>query len=310
MRPRDIGVRVAQLGLAALVVWFAWRALAPRWDEVQTARAEITLRWTWILASAALVITSYAILIETWRSTLARWGHALPYPLAMRIWVISNLGKYLPGKIWQITAMGTMARDAGVPAVAAIGSSLITALINLLAGGVVVLIAAAGAGLIPPVVSAVGAAGIVGFLLLPSVLPQLATRIAHWRGRDITMPALRVSDVLRIFIGCTVAWCLYGIAFQWLAWGTLPGASGATRYYIATFTVSYLAGFLALFAPGGVGVREVGLLAMLPQFGLMSHGNAALVAVISRVWLTVLELLPGLVLLLVWPVRRTSSSDV
>jgi uncharacterized membrane protein YbhN (UPF0104 family) len=282
MRPRDIGVRVAQLGLAALVVWFAWRALAPRWDEVQTARAEITLRWTWILASAALVITSYAILIETWRSTLARWGHALPYPLAMRIWVISNLGKYLPGKIWQITAMGTMARDAGVPAVAAIGS----------------------------VVSAVGAAGIVGFLLLPSVLPQLATRIAHWRGRDITMPALRVSDVLRIFIGCTVAWCLYGIAFQWLAWGTLPGASGATRYYIATFTVSYLAGFLALFAPGGVGVREVGLLAMLPQFGLMSHGNAALVAVISRVWLTVLELLPGLVLLLVWPVRRTSSSDV
>jgi hypothetical protein len=49
---------------------------------------------------------------------------------------------------------------------------------------------------------------------------------------------------------------------------------------------------------------------MLPQFGLMSHGNAALVAVISRVWLTVLELLPGLVLLLVWPVRRTSSSDV
>jgi uncharacterized membrane protein YbhN (UPF0104 family) len=306
MRARDLGVRLAQLGLAALVVWFAWRELAHEWGNVRLASSQITLHWPWILGSAALVLTSYAILIETWRSTVARWGYPLPYGLATRIWVISNLGKYIPGKVWQITAMGAMARDSGVPATAAVGSSLITAIINLLAGGLVVLATAANAELIPLPVTLAGGVGIVAFLLLPSALPRIAAWVARRRGGDISWPAISVGDVLRIFVGCTVAWVLYGVAFQWLAWGTIPAAGGATRYYIATFTVSYLAGFLALFAPGGVGVREVGLLAMLPGFGLMSVGNAALLALISRVWLTVLELLPGLLLLLLRPVRRAS----
>jgi glycosyltransferase 2 family protein len=299
MRGRDLAVRALQLLLAAAVLWFAARELAPHWDELRASADAMRLRPARLLGSGLLVLASYAVLIETWRRTVLRWGHQLAAGTAARIWLVSNLGRYLPGKIWQITAMGTMAREAGVPATAAVGSSLLIAVVNVLAGGAVVLATAFDAGLIPPAVALGGAGLCAALALLPPLLPRLAGVLGRWRGREVVWPALRLADLMLVFAGCAAAWALYGIAFEWLALGTQPDASGATRYYIASFTVSYLAGFLALVAPGGVGVREVGLLTVLPALGLTSTAGAALLALTSRLWLTLFELLPGLVLLLV-----------
>ena len=52
------------------------------------------------------------------------------------------------------------------------------------------------------------------------------------------------------------AWLGYGVALWLLARGLLPRRGWRLRLAIAVFTASYLAGFLALFAPGGLGVRE------------------------------------------------------
>jgi uncharacterized membrane protein YbhN (UPF0104 family) len=88
------------------------------------------------------------------------------------------------------------------------------------------------------------------------------------------------------------AWVLYGVAFQRLAVGVLPAAHGSTGLYIAIYTSSYLAGFLALIAPGGVGVREVVMASALKGAGF-GTGEAILLVVASRIWLTILELLPA-----------------
>ena len=47
---------------------------------------------------------------------------------------MSNLGRYVPGKVWQIGAMGVMAERSGVSPVAAVGSSLVIAIVNVIAG--------------------------------------------------------------------------------------------------------------------------------------------------------------------------------
>ena len=73
--------------------------------------------------------------------------------------------------------------------------------------------------------------------------------------------------------------------------------TGNAWSYIAVYTGSYLAGYLALFAPGGVGVREAALVLAMPRFQLATAADAAVIAIASRLWLTALEILPGLVLL-------------
>jgi uncharacterized membrane protein YbhN (UPF0104 family) len=97
--------------------------------------------------------------------------------------------------------------------------------------------------------------------------------------------------------GSAVAWGLYGLAFRWFATGISDRTTGDTSVYIAVYTGSYLLGYLALFAPGGLGVREAALAAAMTRLGLASAPDALLIAFASRLWLTVLEVVPGLVFL-------------
>jgi hypothetical protein len=85
-----------------------------------------------------------------------------------------------------------------------------------------------------------------------------------------------------------VAWVGYGFALWLLAQAVLPESNLAPSLAIAAFAASYVAGLIALFAPGGLVVRE-GLLIALLQ-GSIGLGPATALAVASRVLLTITEL--------------------
>ena len=100
------------------------------------------------------------------------------------------------------------------------------------------------------------------------------------------------------FAGCTAAWLLYGAAFQWFVRAVIGHADGPWSRYLAAYVFSYLVGYLAIFAPGGVGVREVSLSSTLVALHLATGAEAALISVTSRLWLTVLEIVPGIAFVL------------
>jgi hypothetical protein len=102
---------------------------------------------------------------------------------------------------------------------------------------------------------------------------------------SLTPPAGAVAFGL---VANAIAWIGYGAALWLLARGLLPGAGLGLMPAIAVFTASYLAGFLALFAPGGIGVREGVFILMLQ--GPIGIGAATALALASRVLLTVTEL--------------------
>ncbi|NCW45150.1 MAG: hypothetical protein EBV77_06665 [Gemmatimonadaceae bacterium] len=145
---------------------------------------------------------------------------------------------------------------------------------------------------------------IVGVILLPFVLPTILDRYALKRGLPVAEQHLRNRDVWLAALLNTCSWVGYGLAFACFARGVLPLVPNATLY-IAIYAASYLVGFLALFAPGGIGFRELALSALLIAGGAAGQGDAAILGATSRVWLTSLEVLPGLVgLLLMTPAQR------
>ena len=301
---------VAQWLVAAIVIGFAARELARQWQGVAPALEGLRLDWLRVLASGALVIATYLILIEAWRATLRVWSESLPFAVAVRIWFVSNLGKYVPGKVWQIAAMGALAQKSGVSATAAIGSSLLVNLVSVLAGFAVIAVTAAGR--LGAVVGAqlkggdersaqlmvvgIAIAGAVALLLAPVAVPRLAALAGRMTGRQLAIPRVPPTAVWLAAASTVASWVLYGVAFSLFAHGVTPHATGNATSYIAVYTGSYLAGYLALFAPGGVGVREGVLVLAMPRFGLASAADAAVIAITSRLWLTVLEILPGLLL--------------
>lgn len=228
---------------------------------------------------------------------LTCWGARLGFWRAARIWSVSNLGRYLPGKIWQIGIMAAMARDSGISPLAASGSAILGTLVNVLAGLAVAL--ATGRVLLERT-SRGREPGAIGLVLLASVallgLPWLIPRLAPLAARVLRRPVQAMLPVRAIgyaVIGNVTAWLLYGAAFDLFTRGVLGEASGGYPQYLAAYTVSYLAGYLMLFAPAGIGVREGMMVTALTHAGLATAPQAALVALTSRVWLTVLEVVPG-----------------
>ena len=300
---------VAQWLLAAVVIGFAAREIARQWRDVGPALEGLRIDWLRVLASGALVVGTYLILIEAWRTTLRVWSETLPFATAARIWFVSNLGKYIPGKVWQIAAMGAMAQKRGVSAAAAVGSSLLVNLVSVLAGFAVIAVTAAGrVGNVVGVqtsgsarsaelaVIGIAVAGGIALLLAPVAVPRLAAIAGRISGRAIAIPHVPARAIWIAAASTVASWLLYGVAFSLFAHGVTPRATGNASSYIAVYTGSYLAGYLALFAPGGVGVREAVLVLAMPRFGLASAPDAAVIAITSRLWLTILEILPGLLM--------------
>jgi len=303
----------AQLVFIAAVLWFAFVQLARQWDAVRASAGAVHPEWWRVAASAVLVLASYALLVETWRSTLRAWSSSLSFFEAARISVISNLGKYLPGKVWQIAAMGVMAKERGVSPVAATSSSLLVNAASILSGFTIVLLTGArvldlsGAPGRAIAIGLVVLAG-VGLASLPLLVPRLAALASRVTGRTLAVPTVPMRAVVVATVGTAVAWVLYGIAFRWFARGVLGDVGGGLAPWIAVYAVSYLVGYLAVFAPGGIVVREAMLVASLGALGLVATADAVVLAVASRLWLTVLEVLPGLLFLARDALRRRTRN--
>jgi hypothetical protein len=287
----DRRIRVLQWVLGLAIVGFAARSLIRNWDELRAQPLEWNLQPGWIVLSALVVWLMYALLIAAWRRMLSAWGRGLDPWSAARIWTVSSLGKYLPGKVWAVAGMAVMAQRAGIGAGPATGSAVILQVLAVGTGAAVTgltgwsALRAAYPGAATGLAVLLGTAVVaIGLLLWPGFVDR-ALRIAAPAAEPVRPP---VGAVVFGIVANAIAWVGYGLALWLLARGLLPRAELGLLPAIAVFTASYLAGFLALFAPGGIGVREGVFILMLQ--GPVGIGAATALAIASRLLLTLTEL--------------------
>jgi hypothetical protein len=175
--------------------------------------------------------------------------------------------------------------------------------VNVVTGAAVGSLLLVGTGRGAPVVVLACAAGVV--LLHPRVLGALV-RWAHRRLRHTDADVALDARAVVIAVAWTlVMWLAYGVQVVALAapfgltgWEALPVATGA-------FAAAWTAGFVAVVAPAGVGVREAALVAALaPSIGPASAGA---VAVVSRLLMTLGDLVWGLAGLATRPDRAAAG---
>lgn len=288
----DRRIRAIQWLLGLAIVGLAVRSLVRNWDELRAQPLEWRIEPGWLVLSAVVVWLMYGLLIAAWRNMLTGWGKDLDFWSAARIWTVSSLGKYLPGKVWAVAGMAVMAQRAGVGAGPATASAIILQVLAIGTGAAV----AALTGWRALQSAYPGAeAGLIVLLLIPLLAvaillrPDTVRRVVRMAAPDVTLALTPPAGAVAFgIVANTVAWLGYGTALWLLARGLLPGVGLGVLPAIAVFTASYLAGFLALFAPGGIGVREGVFILMLQ--GPIGIGAATALAIASRLLLTVTEL--------------------
>lgn len=308
MRPTlTKAAKVVRPLLAVLIIAAVVYAVVSQWVEVQVAIKTIA-RESLIASMVAILLGSLAA-VMSWRALLAEEGHPLSVKDAGRIFLVGQLGKYLPGSVWSVVVQMELATRAGVPRARTFTASLCwigLSLSSALTVGLVGLPVIASAG--SPIAWALVA-------LLPIALacshPKILTRIV-----DLLLKLMRKAPLPHQFtwkgIGkafgwLLVTWVFYG-AHLWLLANSLgaPGWDGYVRC-LGGFALAMGSGVLFILAPSGAGVREALIVSALA--GVMGGGEALGIAVVSRMLFILADIaLAGLAGLSAWRMLRDELS--
>jgi uncharacterized membrane protein YbhN (UPF0104 family) len=137
----------------------------------------------------------------------------------------------------------------------------------------------------------------VGLIAVPWLAPRALRVAERATGSPLTVRTPPPRAIAYAIVGNVVAWVLYGLAFQLLARAVLGEVRGGLAAYVAVYTLSYLVGYLVLPAPAGVGFREASMITLMPAAGLATAAQAAVLAIASRLVVTILDIAPGLAFL-------------
>lgn len=298
--------RAAQLARAAfLVAALVLAVLALRHDGDQAldqARSVggMRLAGALALAVAGLVCSGFA-----WRELLSGLGGRLPVRTAFDVFFVGQLGKYLPGSVFAVLGQVQRARGAGAGRATVGGAALLAMVMNIASGALVAVavLPFADAGVVgqhPEIVVALP----LGLVLLhPRVFGPALDRLLRLAHRP-PLPRRPSLRSMATALGWSVLmWACYG-AHVWLLADGL-GAHGGRVPLLATggYALSWVAGFLFVLAPAGLGVREAAL--VLALRGVLPASAALAVSILSRLLMTAADLVvaAGAVLL-----RRTVRS--
>lgn len=301
MNLRRLFTIAIKTGLTLVVLYFVGRQLAQHWQEIKTFEWQIDPLP--LILSIGLGLLALLVFALCWRGVIISFGHDVSVARSFKIAYLSNLGRYVPGKVWQVFGMLYLARKEGVQAEQAAASFVITQILAVPASFLVFM--AAGLFESTLLIDRVGIAGqgtaylllalsVAGSLVLvfrPEPLVRLANRLLRRLNRPTVSFCLDKKVALIIFVGYVFGWICYGVAF-WLFLYSVVGFQ-APNPIAATglFNAAYQIGYLALFAPGGFGPREWVMGRLLEPF---LQAIASAVAMAARVWAIVLETLAAI----------------
>lgn len=236
-----------------------------------------------VLVSLLLTVAGSSLPGLVWRDLLASQGYRTPLAAGLRVFFVAQLGKYLPGGIWNLVAQVGMAREFKIPARQAATATFLSIALSIIAALLLagVTLPFAVPGLLARYWWAFLAVPVLAVLLLPPVVAWWSAAAFRILRRPVTAVHLSWGVLLRSTALLALSWALLGLHLGALVQG-LPGADGSLWLMsIGVFGLAWVAGFLVVVAPAGAGVREAAL--VLGFVSVLPAGPVLTVAVLSRV---------------------------
>lgn len=283
-----------------LLAFVGWK-VREDWAFLSSINWNYSSRALFLVPSLLLAFGSDAI---SWHSLTKLVNEKVLLRDSIRIWFHSNITRLVPGGIWQYPSRIVLLHKTGVSKMKASYCTLFEVFFSLLAGALVF-----GVSLpfweLPLEIDYysryLGILVAIPFVMLvvasnKAVLQIILSSVARLSKRDISLEHFDFDK--RYFFVSTGIFMLRFVGAGSVLFVLLSMVeSFSFSNYVAIigmFSLSWLIGFVAIFAPGGIGVTEGILTVLLSQFVPVSL--AAVIAICLRVVLVVTEI--GIVILI------------
>jgi hypothetical protein len=256
-------------------------------------------RFDWLAFSSLLYLLGLAWSCLYWYLLLGSLGQRPRLSAAMRAHFMGQLGKYLPGKAWALLLRSNVVRASGVGVGVAVMTSFYEVLTSMATGALLATCAfavqikdfstppewqdllrldprqpALAAPVDPKIFALMGLAMafVIGIPVLPPVFNRLVRRITMPLRNSAAgpIPQIRWTSFFQGLILTVGCWLLFGGSL----WAALQGIMSSPPawsvetwwQYTSFMALAYVAGFIILWLPSGLGAREqVLVLCLVPE---------------------------------------------
>lgn len=211
-----------------------------------------------------------------------------------------NLGKYVPGKVWGMVARASYSRqEHGIDIGRNIQATYIEQLYLLGSGAILAALIVAALAATPFLLMAaiIVAVAIFSATVYQRPLMSLLRLLHRLRKQDDAVQTVEFRPSARFMTGMMLqymlVWVLLGLVMYCLYLSLFPAGVSLkmAAVIVLSCVVGVSAGFLAVFAPAGIGVREAVSAFILAEY--MQPADSLLLVLMFRLWLGFLELITG-----------------
>ncbi len=290
MRLKAILGRGGQFLILGFIFFLLGRRLYLDWGEVRLH--DFTIAVPLLILSVVVLFCYFLLRIFGWALILRRFKAPISYRKGIRIWSLSQLGKFIPGKVWVVLARTYLGQKEGLSPEVASTSTIWEILMAVTSAALIFLFSL-------PFEASIGLRSRISLALLVipfGVLilhPSTLTRVVNFTLGKLRRPplaaSLRFPHNLAILLYFSASWICLGFAFHLFVNSLVPIPFAEMPFLIGAFALATISGFLTFISPAGLGVRE-GVLAVLLGLKLGSP-VAILVSLLSRIWITLSQLL-------------------
>lgn len=280
--------RAALFILAGAAAFVIWKNGGGWLEEIE--RFSWNLNKGELVLSAVLLAASLSLTPSGWVLICRSMGSRIPAGEMFAAWYASQLGRYIPGKIWLFAGRAGFLKARGMKMGRAAATTAYELFFTVASIGLLVMILA----FISPEVflhtggRAAAIAASSAILLLPLLHP-VQSYLCRKRGIDTgELPSIRTSITATLIYA--FLWLVRGLSLYLLLRGA--GLTGLRfSHSLAAAPLSWLAGYIVFFVPGGIGVREAAAAAIAAP-GLIAP--AAVVIAGQRLFMALVEVLLAL----------------
>jgi len=260
--------RVVGLGITIWIFMIMIRPLQQHWAQVQEQAKTFSLV-RFALAAVMFAIFLFAFRAMAWRRVLKGFGYKLPRAAAARIFATSELARYLPGAIWQVVGRVYLVKPYGISGAVCSTTQILELCVFLFANVLVASICLLWYGAKMDqdariyLYVAMSLVPLLGLLLHPKVFYSITNRILVLLRREPIKKRLRGWKLIKL-LGWVIVGLLWQSAAVYLITEPVLGLKPDWWWVVAgSYCLAWTAGFLAFWAPGGIGVRELVFVASL-----------------------------------------------
>jgi uncharacterized membrane protein YbhN (UPF0104 family) len=281
---------VVRWGLFLGVLAFVIGALAGQFAQVDWTTLRIG--WAGVAFCALCLLGVPVVQMASYRALLGSYTRPPDWRAMAAIAWVPPMGKYVPGKVASILGAVYLLRRFNITSAVALSVVLAMDGIAVLTGLII------GAPLLTwePVERIVPMGwlwcAIVVALGCIALYPRIYGRLINTALHLLRRPTLpRVPDLKHYLVPVicmTIQWILAGLSLWFVCGAVAEVQTGQIPVMIAVAALGYTISYLALFAPGGLGVREAVFAACLSLM-VVPPAHAAIAVVLVRIIQTLTE---------------------